>query len=108
MFERQPSEPLLFVLTGLAVWRVTALVAYESGPFRILDRLRSGLVTLRLGRLVGCFHCLGLWIAGVGVLVVYDLSWWSVLLWLAVAGAVSIIERWLGGTMSEEGIDDDV
>jgi len=31
-----------------------------------------------------------------------------VLLWLAVAGAVSIIERWLGGTMSEEGIDDDV
>ena len=108
MFERQPTEPLLFVVTGLAVWRVTALVAYESGPFQILDRLRRGMVALRLGRLIGCFHCLGLWIAGAAVLIVYELSWWSVLLWLAVAGAVSIIERWLGGTMFEEGVDDDV
>jgi hypothetical protein len=108
VFERQPSEPFLFVLTGLAVWRVTALVAYESGPFRILDRLRRRLVALRLGRLVGCFHCLGLWIAGIGVLIVYELTWWSVLLWPAVAGAVSITERWLGGTMSEEPVDDDV
>jgi hypothetical protein len=108
VFDRQPTEPLLFVLTGLAVWRVTALVAYESGPFRILDRLRRRMVALRLERLIGCFHCLALWIAAIAVLGEYKISWWSVLLWLAVAGAVSIIERWLGGTMSDERIDDDV
>jgi hypothetical protein len=66
------------------------------------------MVALRLERLVSCFHCLELWIAAIAVLVVYDLSWWSVLLWLAVAGAVSIIERWLGGTMTDERADDDV
>ena len=108
MFDRQPSEPLLFVLTGLAVWRVTALVAYESGPLRILDRLRRRMVVLRVERLIGCFHCLALWIAGIAVLAAYELTWWSVLLWLAVAGAVSIIERWLGGTMSDERIENDV
>jgi len=108
VFERQPTEPLLFVLTGLAVWRVTALVAYESGPFQILDRLRRRMVALRLERLIGCFHCLGLWIAGAGVLIVYELSWWSILLWFAVAGVVSIVERWLGGTMSEEEVDGDL
>jgi hypothetical protein len=108
VFERQPNEPLLFVLTGLAVWRVTALAAYESGPFHILDRLRRGMVSVRLGRLVGCFHCLGFWIAGAGVLIVYEVSWWSLLLWLAVAGVTSIVERWLGGTMSEEGVGDEL
>ncbi len=108
MFKQQPIEPLLFVLSALAVWRVTALLAYESGPFRIVDRLRRRLVALRLQRLVGCFHCLAVWVAAGVVLVVYDLTWWSLLLWPAVAGAVSIVERWLGGTMSDGGMDNDV
>lgn len=105
MFERQPSEPLLFVLSVLAAWRITALVAYESGPFRVLERLRRAFVGLRLERLVGCFHCLGLWLSAAVVLVVYDLTAWSILLWLAVAGAISIIERWLGGGMVTESPD---
>ncbi len=108
MLERQPSEPLLFALSALAAWRVTALIAYESGPFRVLERVRRLLVTLRLGRLVGCFHCLGTWISALVVVAVYELSWWSVLLWPAVAGAVSIVERWLGGSMSTGGEDDGV
>lgn len=106
MLERQPSEPLLLALSALAAWRVTALIAYESGPFRVLDRLRRLLVTLRLARLVGCFHCLALWVSAAVVLAVYEVTLWSVLLWLAVAGAVSIVERWLGGTMSTGGADD--
>ena len=42
------------------------------------------------------------------MLIVYELSWWSILLWFAVAGVVSIVERWLGGTMSEEEVDSDL
>lgn len=106
MLERQPSEPLLFALSALAAWRVTALIAYESGPFRVLDRLRRLLVTLRLAGLVGCFHCLALWVTAAVVLAVYEVTLWSVLLWLAVTGAVSIVERWLGGTMSTGGPED--
>jgi hypothetical protein len=108
VLEPQPSEPLLFVLGALAVWRVTALVAYESGPFRIVDRLRGRMVALGLERLVGCFHCLATWVAAGVVLVVYELTWWSLLLWPAVAGAASIVERWLGGTMSIAEVNDDV
>jgi hypothetical protein len=108
VFERQPSEPLLFVLSVLAAWRVTALVVYESGPFRVLERLRRLLVTVRLGRLVGCFHCLGVWVSGAVVLAVYEVTLWSLLLWAAVAGAVSIVERWLTGASSTEGLDDGV
>ena len=103
----QLNEPLLFVLSVLATWRITALVAYESGPFRSLEALRRLLVVIRLGRLVSCFHCLGIWIAAVVVLVVYRWEPSTALLWLAVAGAVSIIERWLGGTPSYGGTEDD-
>jgi hypothetical protein len=104
---RQLDEPLIFVLSVLATWRITALVAYESGPFRSLESLRRLLVSLRLGRLVSCFHCLGLWIAAIVVLIVYRWEPSSVLVWFAVAGAVSIIERWLGGATASGGDDDD-
>jgi hypothetical protein len=108
LFERQPSELLLFALSALAAWRVTALIAYESGPFHVFDRLRHLLVRLRLTQLVTCFHCLALWISAFVVLAVYKLTWWSVLLWLAVAGAASIVERWLGGSMPTGGEEDGV
>ncbi len=106
--EWQLDEPLLFAVSVLATWRITALVAYESGPFRILERLRRLLVVIRLGRLVSCFHCLGLWIAAGVALIVYRWDLATVLVWLGLAGAVSIIERWLGGNASigdsEDGI----
>jgi hypothetical protein len=103
----QLHEPFLFGLSVLATWRLTALVAYESGPFRSLEALRRLLVTIRLGRLVGCFHCLGFWIAAVVALILYRWEPSLVLIWLALAGAVSIIERWLGGT-SFGGTDDEI
>ncbi len=102
----QLDEPLLFVMSVLATWRIAALVAYESGPFRSLEALRRLLVQLRLGRLVGCFHCLAVWIAAIVVAVAYLWEPMTVLVWLAVAGAVSIIERWLGETSFMEGQED--
>lgn len=102
----QLDEPFLFVLSVLAAWRITALVAYESGPFRSLEELRRLLVSIRLGGLVSCFHCLGIWVAALVVLVVYSWEPLTILLWLAVAGALSIIERALGTTMSFGGADD--
>jgi hypothetical protein len=96
----QLDERLLFVVSVLATWRITALVAYESGPFRSLEALRRLLVVIRLGRLVSCFHCLGFWLAALVALIVFRWEPSVILLWLALAGAVSIIERWLGGTTS--------
>jgi hypothetical protein len=104
---QQLHEPFLFGLSVLATWRITALVAYESGPFRSLEALRRLMVSVRLGRLVSCFHCLGLWIAALVVLTVYRWEPSAILLWLALAGAVSIIERWLGGTTWSGGQEDE-
>lgn len=103
----QLDEPLLFVVSVLATWRITALVAYESGPFRSLEALRRLLVVIRLGRLVSCFHCLGFWLAALVALIVYRWEPPVILLWLALAGAVSIIERWLSGTTFSGGPEDE-
>ena len=102
----QVGEPLLFVIVALATWRVTALVAYEQGPFGVLGGLRRLMVRLRLGQLVACFHCLGFWVAGVAALVVYGVEMSTLLFWLAIAGSVSIVERWLGGGMTNGAVDD--
>ncbi len=102
----QVGEPLLFVVVALATWRVTALVAYEHGPFGVLGLLRRLMVRLRLGRLATCFHCLGFWVAGLAALVVYGAETSTLLFWLAVAGSVSIVERWLGGGFPSGGVDD--
>jgi hypothetical protein len=91
----------------LAAWRLTALIAYESGPFHVFAHVRRLLVRIRLAQLVTCFHCLALWMTAAVVLAVYELTPWTVLLWVAAAGAVSIIERWLGGAMTT-GMDDGI
>jgi hypothetical protein len=97
----QPADASLVWLVAcwLAAWRLTALVAYEAGPFDVLSRLRLALARVRLHGLVTCFHCLGVWMSAVVVLLVYKIEVRSLLLILAVAGAVSISERLVGGEM---------
>lgn len=91
------DSALWFVLSWLAVWRSTALLCYEAGPFDLLTNLRRLLVQIGLGRLVTCFHCMALWLSAVAVGLVFEIRPQSVLIVLAVAGAASITERWLGG-----------
>lgn len=90
------------LLSTLVVWRVTAFVCYEEGPFDIMVLLRRGLVRIGLGRLVGCFHCTAVWISLVTVAAVYHPAVTSIFLVLAVAGAASIVERSLTGPEMEE------
>ncbi|MFO7548084.1 MAG: DUF1360 domain-containing protein [Acidimicrobiia bacterium] len=101
-FTGQLGEPFLFLLAALASWRLTAMVAYESGPLAVFDSVRRWMARLRLGRLVACFHCLGVWMAAAMALAVYGFRPATMLLWLAITAVVSIFERWLvGGGMGE-------
>jgi hypothetical protein len=34
-------NPLDFLIGALAVWRVSAMIAYERGPFKLFERLRA-------------------------------------------------------------------
>ena len=98
----QPADSSLawLVVCWLVAWRLTALLAYEAGPFESLSRLRVVLARVGLHGLVTCFHCLALWMSAAVVLLVYAIDVRSLLLILAVAGAASITERLLGGTMA--------
>ena len=67
------SEAARFILAAFAVYRLSALFAFDDGPDDIFVRLRSaagayqygedGRPQRALGRLVSCPHCLGVWFA---------------------------------------------
>jgi uncharacterized protein DUF1360 len=86
-----------FAITTLAVWRVAGFVVYDEGPLRSGSHLRAALGRLGLGALSRCFHCASIWIALIGVLVVFEISLNVVVMWWAIAGAASALELMVGG-----------
>ena len=96
---RLPSHDSIvwLVVAALAVWRVTAALVYERGPFAVMIAIRRTFVRAGLQRLVTCFHCTAVWVSALTIGVVYEWRAMTVLLVIGVAGAASIIERWLGG-----------
>jgi hypothetical protein len=82
-----------FVLTLLATWRVTHLLAYEDGPWDVVVRLRAALGNRALGRLFDCFQCVSMWVAAAfGLFVSRGPLEWGVV-WLALSGGACLLER---------------
>lgn len=96
------SSPAWLVACWLAAWRLTALLAYEAGPFELLSWLRVALARVGLHGVVTCFHCLAVWVSAAVVLLVYEFEARSFVLILAIAGAASMSERLLGGTLQPD------
>lgn len=81
------------VLAVLATWRLTHLLAREDGPADLVVRLRARLGAGWLGHLMDCFNCVSFWGAA-------PMAWWlattigdGIVLWLALSGAVCLLER---------------
>lgn len=85
---------LVEVLVGLlATWRVTHLLQAEDGPWDLSLRLRRAAGDGFFGRMLDCFYCLSLWIsAAIATVIARDLAE-GVLLWLALSGGASVLER---------------
>ena len=83
----------VFVVAILCVWRLTALICYEEGPFHIVSKLRKLLYHLRLGALVECFYCMSVWTALLLVLALTKPGPLTVILVFSISGGASIIER---------------
>ncbi len=96
------------ILIGLAAWRMTALLAYERGPFDVFVRLRTllGFEHDDEGRpdswpsgvlrdVISCPWCLGLPMAAVafGLWQVVPLA----VIVLAAASVVVAVEKWTHG-----------
>ncbi|MBK8627014.1 MAG: DUF1360 domain-containing protein [Saprospiraceae bacterium] len=81
------------VISILTVWRLTSLLCYEEGPFKIFNKVRRYLYKLNLGSLVECFHCMAIWVSICIVVLMYPIKFEIFLIIFAVAGGASIIER---------------
>jgi hypothetical protein len=83
-----------WLLTTLAAWRLTHLLANEDGPADLVLRLRTLLGDSGIGHLMDCFQCLSLWVAAPLALIVSTewLTW--LIAWLGLSGAACLLERW--------------
>jgi Protein of unknown function (DUF1360) len=88
---------VVLLVSILAVWRLTYLLAYEEGPFQLFQRIRRCLIKWRLGAALSCFYCLSLWIAlpVTGFTISSANTSYSsfFLLWLAYSGGAILLER---------------
>lgn len=82
-----------FVLTILAVWRITHLLAKEDGPFDIIFLIRKKAGTGFFGSLLDCFYCVSIWVAlPFGLLQNVTLPM-KLLYWAALSGGACILEQ---------------
>ncbi|GAB6274927.1 MAG: hypothetical protein STSR0004_17920 [Peptococcaceae bacterium] len=84
-----------FILAALVTWRITHLIAKEDGPGQIIFFIRKRLSRGFWGQLMDCFNCLSLWIAAPLAFFVVDSVTLKIMVWLALSGAVMIIEKYL-------------
>jgi hypothetical protein len=80
-------------LAILAVWRVAQLVARERGPWDVCSRLHAWAWQRGLGDALACPHCVALWLASLPAVLLAADGRTGVLLWLAIAGGASVLER---------------
>ncbi len=81
------------VLAILATWRITHLLASEDGPADLVVRFRTRLGSGLVGKLMDCFQCLSLWVALPLAFFVSRKPLELLLTWLALSGAVCLLER---------------
>lgn len=82
-----------FIVTALAVWRITHLFSKEDGPFDIIFTIRKKAGAGFFGSLLDCFYCTSVWVA------LPFGSWlgngWEekLLYWVALSGAACLLEQ---------------
>jgi hypothetical protein len=92
-----------FILSMLAVWRVTHLLACEDGPFDLVFKLRKFCGESFFGRLLDCFYCLSLWMAAPLVLLL-SADWITRgVTWLALSGGASLLFKATDRPREEKG-----
>ena len=82
-----------FVLSILAVWRITHLFGKEDGPFDIIFLIRKKAGAGFFGSLLDCFYCLSIWIAVPFGIWLGTTLWLKILVWLALSGAACLLEQ---------------
>jgi hypothetical protein len=87
------GEWFRFLVSALAVWRLTHLLAAEDGPWNLLLRFRRFLGNTAWGSMMDCFNCLSLWIAIPFTFFITDGWLGRLVVWFAASGAACLINR---------------
>ena len=97
------------LLAVLACYRLTTLVVYDAGPFRVFKRLRAwlgthdnGFIRENGGELVNCPYCVGIWMAVVAALLLEWPAAYPALLVLGIAGGQSLMQDIMGARNGAE------
>jgi hypothetical protein len=89
------------VISVLAVWRTTHLLAAEDGPWDLIVRIRKKLGNTGGGHLMDCFNCLSLWVSIPFAFFVADRMLNRFVAWLALSGAACLANRLGAGQLSK-------
>jgi hypothetical protein len=89
----QTSTWFRFVVSALAVWRLTHLLAAEDGPWDLIARIRRKLGASIWGGLMDCFNCLSIWISIPFAFYVTSGILNIAVVWLALSGTASLANR---------------
>lgn len=92
------SDFFLLIISALAVFRLSELVAYDEGPFELFKRIRN---LFRHGsqidRMLECIYCNGIWWSLVFTVFYAVLGiikpWAAPVWWLGIAGGAVTIYR---------------
>lgn len=83
----------LLLLSGFAVWRITALFVYDTGPWGIFARLQK--LSDTLGGPLSCFWCASGWVS-----LVVSVAFWEGLSWRQ--GCVRWAAAWAMAVLIDE------
>jgi len=80
-----------FILSVLAVWRVSHLLSQEDGPFNLVFKLRQALGDGFWGSLLDCFYCVSFWVALPFSLLLSEQWLTRGVVWLALSGGAGVL-----------------
>lgn len=86
-------DVFLFIVTILAVWRITHLLSKEDGPLDIVFLIRKKAGAGFVGSLLDCFYCTSVWTALPFGLWLGNTWWEKILYWWAISGGASLLEQ---------------
>ena len=82
-----------FLISTLAIWRLSYLFSQEDGPFDVVIKFRKLLGHGFFGSLLDCFYCLSLWIS-IPFAVLLTNEWLNgIIIWLALSGGACILYK---------------
>jgi hypothetical protein len=82
-----------FIITSLAVWRLSYLFSNEDGPFNIIYLLRQKAAAGFFGNLLSCFYCTSIWVALPFGIWLGNTLILKFIMWLALSGAACLLQK---------------